>query len=218
MACSLRCPVRFFDRRCTYYLDIGNVREIRSAPRRVKLTSVSARWTELYFSVRNTFTLYVQATHVKRWTQSTTNFWLLRTNWEGRSEGCWVDRVPTKLNCYGYYRHRCCRRRIDNRVTAFLWYRRCITVQLHDVDSDLSLTWRLDNVLSSPTWHWLRGSVFSQPVVVYTLSLTSQLQPCADTSTTPRSPDAMSRPVALSATASTPACRQRRQSCVGTSS
>ena len=48
-----------------------------------------------------------KSTHVKRWTQSTTNFWLLRTSWEGRSEGCQVDTVPTKSNCYGYYR---CRR------------------------------------------------------------------------------------------------------------
>ena len=33
-------------------------------------------------------------------------FRLLWTSWEGRSEGCRVDTVPTKLNCYGYYRRR----------------------------------------------------------------------------------------------------------------
>ena len=31
-------------------------------------------------------------------------FRLLRTSWAGRSQGCWVDTVPTKLKCYGYYR------------------------------------------------------------------------------------------------------------------
>ena len=59
----------------------------------------------------------------------------------------------------------------------------------------------------------------SQPVVVYSLSLTSRLRPRAavfDTSATPRSPDTTSRPVDPSATASPPACRQRRQSCAGT--
>jgi len=69
----------------------------------------------------------LKSTHVKRWTQSTTNFWLLWTSWEGRSHGCQVDTVPTKSNCYTTTTDadvHCCRRRIDNQVTAFLWYRR----------------------------------------------------------------------------------------------
>ena len=52
--------------------DIGDVddalavHEIRSAPRRVKLTSVSARWTELQTSVRKHFYVVRKSTHVIR--------------------------------------------------------------------------------------------------------------------------------------------------------
>ena len=59
----------------------------------------------------------------------------------------------------------------------------------------------------------------SQPVVVYTLSLTFQHQQRAavsDTSAMTRSADATSRLNAPSATLSTPGCRQRRQACAGT--
>jgi len=91
----------------------------------------------------------LKSTHVKCWTQSTTNFF----------DCCGqVGKVVVKV----VESTRCRRSRTatdadfsvesttewqrqpsdsDNRVTAFLWYRRCITVQLHDVDSDL-----LDNV------------------------------------------------------------------------
>ena len=149
----------------------------------------------------------LKSTHVKCWTQSTTNFWLLQTSWEGRSEGCQVDTVPMKSNCYGYYRRRrsllSSNRQPSDRVplvSTSLLYNYALPHQLRsDVDSEAQSTRR----------H------------LYTLSLTSRLQPRAavfDTSTTLRSPDATSRPVAPSGTASTPAYRQRRQSCAGTAS
>ena len=43
--------------------DAPAVHEIRSAPRRVKLTSVSARWTKLQTSVRNTHVVDEVDTH-----------------------------------------------------------------------------------------------------------------------------------------------------------
>jgi len=93
--------------------------------------------------------------------------------------------------------------------TVFLWYRRCITVQLHDVLSDL---WQTSRLRQRPIIADLSLTQrLSQSVVIYTLSLTSWLWPRAavfNTSMMPRSPDATSRPVAPSATASTPACRQ----------
>jgi len=135
-------------------------------------------------------------------------FRLLRTSWEGRSQGCQVDTVPMKSNCYGYYRRRRSLLSSSNRqpsdrvplIPTSLLYNYALPRQLRsDVDSEAQSTRR----------H------------LYTLSLTSRLQPRAavfDTSTTLRSPDATSRPVAPSATASTPAYRQRRQSCAGTAS
>ena len=150
----------------------------------------------------------LKSTHVKCWTQSTTNFWLLQTSWEGRSEGCQVDTVPMKSNCYGYYRRRrsllsSSNRQLSDRVplvpTSLLYNIRAT------VNSDLSLTWQLSerpfiaDLTLTPR--------LSQPVV-YTLTLTSWLWPRAaifDKSTTPRSPGATSRPVAPPATASTPA-------------
>jgi len=123
-------------------------------------------------------------------------FRLLRTSREGRNEGCRVDTVPTKLNCYGCYDVRCCRRRIDNRVNAFLWYRRCITVQLYALPS-------------SPTWRWLRGSVNPSSSTLCRWSPGSNHVP--PSSIHPRRHGLLKPRRDPSATASMPACRQRRQ-------
>ena len=95
--------------RCTCYLRIGDVddtpalRDLRPAPRRVKLTSVSARWTELQTSVRIHFYI-VRGRHMlnAEHSRSTTNFSIV-TDTLGRSsrhsadevELLWLLQTPT---------------------------------------------------------------------------------------------------------------------------
>ena len=122
----------------------SNRRDLRSAGCRWRhivadrgwraITSLSVS-TELQNSVERTFTLYYEkSTHAKRWTQSTTNFSTVYGH---------VGKVVVKVVKSTQYRRswtatattdadvRCCRRRIDNRVAAFLWYRRryCTTTR-----------------------------------------------------------------------------------------
>jgi len=115
------------------------------------------------------------------------------TSWEGRSEGCQVDTVPTvrllQMPTFAAV--------IFESTTE--WPRSSgtdvATVQLRvTVNSDLSLTWWLRErpVITDLTL----TPRLSQPVIVYTLSLTSRLQPCAAVFDT--FPDATLRPVLTS--------------------
>ena len=103
----------------------------------------------------------MKSTHAKRWTQSTTNFEcygqvvkvVVKVVELTQCRRSWTATATIDADV------RCCRRRIDNPVTAFLWYRRryCTTTryQLRPVAD-----------LTAPTTSrhrrpdaWLRGSV-----------------------------------------------------------
>ena len=125
----------------TFYLFTCRVwTERQSALRRGKLTSDSA-------ACRQNNKILSETLLRCTWSRHTLNaehsrpliFWLLWTSWEGRSQGCRVDTVPTTTTDADV---RCCRRRIDNQVTLFLWYRcrYCTTTRYRQLQPVADLT------------------------------------------------------------------------------
>jgi len=155
--------------------------------------SVSAVSTELQNSVEHTFTLYVKV-DIRLFSRlNAVDKYLIRLFTDKLKRSCWrlsnrhsvgnVERLRLSTSPV-----RCCRCQTEH-TPLVLTKRYCTTIR----NSDMSLTLRL-----------------SQPVVVYTLSLTSRLRPRAavfHTSTMPRSPDC--RVDACLPSTTTSLCRHR---------